>query len=457
MKKYLLIVFLCFIQINFLGVNTKAQNTNLNKVVFGYLPDWVHFDMQHTNIDYSLLTHLAVFPFTYDSTGNISYPYSWEWADVKTKTEEYDVKLIMSVAEFDSNKIQYLFQNEATRKTFLRNLKNIINEFGFEGVNIDFEHLRNEDEGLPVINFMRELADSIRINFPDAEISFATPIVNWNSDWKLNDLAEICDYLFVMGYGFYGEWSPVTGPVAPLTGGYRNLVNSLENDYSEIISSNPEKIILGFPYFGEEWITKSNTPGDSVSRYVSWASYDRIDSLESDVEEMWSDDFNVSWYRWSENDTTWHQLWIDNTRSLSLKFDLINENNLLGVGIWALGYDHNTDELWNLIEEKFSSPDDTEKKESLPHDYILLNNYPNPFNPSTKINFYLPYAGKTELIIYDLLGQEVVILISDNMSKGWHEINWNGKSLEQKISSGMYICRLIHSGVVLQRKMILIK
>lgn len=71
-------------------------------------------------------------------------------------------------------------------------------------------------------------------------------------------------------------------------------------------------------------------------------------------------------------------------------------------------------------------------------EYKLFQNYPNPFNPTTKITFNLPKEGNVNLTIYNLLGQEINILVNDLLNAGTHSVDFNGESL----SSGMYFCKL---------------
>ena len=69
----------------------------------------------------------------------------------------------------------------------------------------------------------------------------------------------------------------------------------------------------------------------------------------------------------------------------------------------------------------------------------LIGNYPNPFNPTTNIKFSLKADSKVSLIIYNVRGQKVKTLISDNMQAGWHSIVWNGRDDNGKsVSSGVY-------------------
>jgi hypothetical protein len=84
---------------------------------------------------------------------------------------------------------------------------------------------------------------------------------------------------------------------------------------------------------------------------------------------------------------------------------------------------------------------------------IKINNFPNPFNPQTTIQMVLPEDGFVSLKIYNVLGQEVATLVSDNLSAGSNKYVWDASDL----SSGIYIYRLEANGVVQDKKMILMK
>ena len=70
--------------------------------------------------------------------------------------------------------------------------------------------------------------------------------------------------------------------------------------------------------------------------------------------------------------------------------------------------------------------------------YSLAQNYPNPFNPTTRIKFYLKESSKVKLDIYNLIGQKVAELVNQELSSGFHEVEFNGAGL----ASGVYIYRL---------------
>lgn len=85
--------------------------------------------------------------------------------------------------------------------------------------------------------------------------------------------------------------------------------------------------------------------------------------------------------------------------------------------------------------------------------YQLLNNYPNPFNPSTTISFSLPSRSFVTLKIYDVIGREVATLVSESLDAGFHSRQWNASYL----SSGIYFYRMKAGTFVSTKKLILLK
>jgi uncharacterized delta-60 repeat protein len=103
---------------------------------------------------------------------------------------------------------------------------------------------------------------------------------------------------------------------------------------------------------------------------------------------------------------------------------------------------------------KYGQVTDVEQTDSnIPGKFSLLQNYPNPFNPNTTIEFSIPDANQTTITIYNSIGQEVMVLLSDYLSSGSYRINFSGENL----SSGVYFYRLEVENFVSTKKMILMK
>ena len=94
----------------------------------------------------------------------------------------------------------------------------------------------------------------------------------------------------------------------------------------------------------------------------------------------------------------------------------------------------------------------------IPAEYFLSHNYPNPFNPVTYINFHLPYPGKVQLTIYNILGQKVRKLIDSYYDAGVHRVQWDGCNESGfDVASGLYIYRIQSGNFCKTLKMLKIK
>lgn len=96
--------------------------------------------------------------------------------------------------------------------------------------------------------------------------------------------------------------------------------------------------------------------------------------------------------------------------------------------------------------------------EARPKEFSLQQNYPNPFNPATHIDYELPEAGAVQLMIFDVLGREVVTLVAGEQSAGHHGVTWNATDKRGlRVSSGMYFYQLHAGGFRALRRMLLIQ
>ncbi len=100
--------------------------------------------------------------------------------------------------------------------------------------------------------------------------------------------------------------------------------------------------------------------------------------------------------------------------------------------------------------------------EDIPQKFSLSQNYPNPFNPTTKINYQLPIADFVKLSVYDILGNEVAVLVNEKQSPGTYQVEWPAYRTESgrdgtNYSSGIYFYKIIAGDYSETRKMVLLK
>ncbi|MBN1290852.1 MAG: T9SS type A sorting domain-containing protein [Candidatus Latescibacteria bacterium] len=125
----------------------------------------------------------------------------------------------------------------------------------------------------------------------------------------------------------------------------------------------------------------------------------------------------------------------------------VDENNVkwFATGNGAISYD---DKPGNAVEET----------EICPKTLAITGNYPNPFNPSTTIEFAVPKSGFVNLVIYNVLGQQVRNLLSKIIPAGTHTVVWNGKDDNGKpVSSGIYLSLLKTGDITAAHRMVMYK
>ena len=94
----------------------------------------------------------------------------------------------------------------------------------------------------------------------------------------------------------------------------------------------------------------------------------------------------------------------------------------------------------------------------VPAEFALRDNYPNPFNPTTTIQYDLPISGNVSVIIYNLAGQEVARLVNSAQEAGYHSIIWNGTNFTgAQAAAGIYFYQIQAGGFVRTKKMLLLK
>jgi Secretion system C-terminal sorting domain/Beta-propeller repeat len=123
--------------------------------------------------------------------------------------------------------------------------------------------------------------------------------------------------------------------------------------------------------------------------------------------------------------------------------------------VYITGYSSTDTTLWDYATMKYvqsvNSVDNS--LPNIPGRFVLEQNFPNPFNPSTTIHFSVPSSEFVTLKVFDVLGNEVATLVNEEKPAGFYEVNFNAAGL----SSGIYFYKLKAGSFVETKKMLLIK
>ena len=100
---------------------------------------------------------------------------------------------------------------------------------------------------------------------------------------------------------------------------------------------------------------------------------------------------------------------------------------------------------------------------NVPTQYFLEQNFPNPFNPTTVINYQVPTTNHVSLTVSDVLGREVAVLVNEEQSSGKHSITFSAKGGSasggngSSLSSGLYFYQLRTGSIIETKRMVLMK
>jgi spore germination protein YaaH len=338
-------------------VQPRGPVTKPCRTVFGFLPYWV----SSSGVRWDLLTHVACFDVTVNGSGQITNSRSWPWTATINSARASGVRVLLTVTNFNPSQISTIVGSSTARQTMAVGLANLIRN-NADGVVIDFEGVNSPAWQAQMPAFVADLRQRLTVElagsaYPDPLIFVASPAVNWAgaSGWNFAALAQQADGLFIMGYDFYGSWSGTSGPSSPLTGGSFNVTNTVLTQYAAARQQSPHRLILGVPYYGNQWTTSSGAAYSTALSHVGSVTYSSAMTQLATRTRQFDAVSQTPWMAWS-NAGTWNQTWFDDEQSLSLKYALARGNNLGGVGMWALGYDAGRTELWSLIDQQFRVP-----------------------------------------------------------------------------------------------------
>ncbi len=320
-----------------------------SKRVFGYRPYWAPAD-DYLSYDYNVLNVVAHFGAEVDSaTGGLTTLRGWPSVAAIPYARARGVATVLVAISFGYDANDKLLGTPARSAALVDALVQAVKSGGGSGVNVDFEGVRGTQRA-NLVAFMRALAARMRAEIPGAEISMALPAVDWSNAFDLSALAAICDYVIMMGYDFHYAGSPTSGPIAPLAGESYNVTRSVETYLAAGVPS--EKLLLGVPWYGYDWPVVDTVRVASTQGSGTAVFYKNAEPLAAQYGKRFDNATSSPWYVYSSFNG-WHQVWYEDSLSLALKYRLVREKNLGGIGIWALSYEGGRREIWSGIAQAF--------------------------------------------------------------------------------------------------------
>ena len=229
-----------------------------------------------------------------------------------------------------------------SRKKLIENIVEKCVEYDLDGINIDFENMYAEDKDM-YSRFIIELTPRLKEIGMVTSVDVTAPdgADTWSLCFDRNVIGDVADYIIFMAYDQNGTSSLKPGTTAGYNWVQLNLTKFLQTEAIE-----PEKLILGIPFYTRVWTTDSD--GDIISRNtVDMKDIDSV--IPEGVEKTWNDELKQNYVEYMDGSNK-RQIWIEDIESLKAKVSLVIENNLAGVASWQKDMESN--DVWQMLESE---------------------------------------------------------------------------------------------------------
>lgn len=237
---------------------------------------------------------------------------------------------------WSSKRVEKIIYSDALTQEHIENITEVLNEFNFDGIIIDYE-LLDSDTKDKYSEFIRKLSIELKnenkilttVLHPKTGENIKGESVSRYQDWV--KLAQYSDQIQIMGYSEHTDEDD-PGPIASI-GWVKKIIG-----YSQSLGIPPEKIFLGIPLYGYDWDKSTDKPAKGLTfKEVS-------ELLENEKGEAEFDDYKKSpTFKYGT-----HEVWFENAQSVYAKAQLAKKANFAGITFWRLGKEDQS--VWKVLE-----------------------------------------------------------------------------------------------------------
>ena len=325
------------------AMEIKKQNEGNISMVWDYYSEYVYApDRNGTDIKGINVVSPTMFTLVNEGKGKIAENVGQEGIDYINWAHSNGYEVWPSIANSPYIETTSEIMNDYNlRQELIENIVGLVIKYDLDGINIDFEYMHDEDIDL-FSRFIIELKP--RLTEIGAILSVDVTAPDGSEEWSLcydrNVIGDVADYIVFMAYDQYGEFSDKAGTTA----GYDWIKANL-NKFVGQEGVDPEKIILGIPFFTRVWEEQN---GKLVSN--STVDMKKIDKVVPEgASKVWDDNLK-QYYIEFEEDGLKNRIWVEDEESIKAKLSLVKEYNLAGAAYWEK--DREPETIWNVISEE---------------------------------------------------------------------------------------------------------
>lgn len=314
-------------------VNDNVRNAQRAISVSGYAYPFINAEVLEQTLPY--LSELPIFSYGFTMEGELIPPPYGDDEWMIREALRFGTLPVLTLTpfgpdgNFNNQLIHSVVNNDAYRDSLIQNLLAVMEEKGYQGVDIDFEYILAEDRDA-FSAFVRQVAETMRSAGYHTSVALAPKtssdqagLLYEGKDYRA--LGEAADHVLLMTY----EWGYTYGPpmaVAP--------VNQVRRVVEYALTQIPrEKIDLGIPNYGYDWPLPYER-GVTAATTVSNVQAVRI-AVEHGAEILFDPVAQSPYFKYTESGIE-HEVWFEDVRSMQEKFNLIKTYGLRGCGYWQI-------------------------------------------------------------------------------------------------------------------------
>ena len=364
-----------------------------NQIVFGWFP-WFSVNTID-KVDWKGLTHISPIGFEIDKGNYVptfedkGIDLKWPWIDFINDAHKNGVKVIAAITGNvrDGGNTQFyidLFSDSQKMRAAATAIAQFVDKYNLDGINMDIEEFYNTipNHGAKYNELIKYINEELENINPDFELSVATYPGNEEGAWDFPGMLKYSDFLTIMMYNIGTTFT------CPLPNAKERI-----QKYWLDINIPASDLVIAWPYYGNLFKDGNN---------VGTATLGNIPMYSKDNNIIWDESAQCNIYKYNEEGANM-TAYVEDIKSLGLKYDYTKQGGFKGIGIWALGQDAGMEsQAYALIREYF---DTTYEGSSIEKNDITGNISIYPIPVQNKLNIRTTHNSAILVKIYNSTGQ----------------------------------------------------
>ena len=392
-----------------------------NQIVFGWFP-WFSVNTID-KVDWKGLTHISPIGFEIDKGNYVptfedkGIDLKWPWIDFINDAHKNGVKVIAAITGNvrDGGNTQFyvdLFSDSQKMRAAAAAIAQFVDKYNLDGINMDIEEFYNTipNHGAKYNELIKYINEELENINPDFELSVATYPGNEEGAWDFPGMLKYSDFLTIMMYNIGTTFT------CPLPNAKERI-----QKYWLDINIPASNLVIAWPYYGNLFKDGNN---------VGTATLGNIPMYSKDNNITWDESAQCNIYKYNEDGANM-TAYVEDIKSLGLKYDYTKQGGFKGIGIWALGQDAGMEsQAYALIREYF---DTTYEGSSIEKNDISGNISIYPIPVQNKLNIRTTHNSAILVKIYNSTGH---LVINQTLASTYEYIDVNN------LASGYYIIQV---------------